>query len=119
AYLVRNVPEFEARKAVDEIREAGYPGIHTIGQALRSYPGGELAANLLGFIDAEGVGQVGLERLYNDQLSGKSGYQTYEISPKGQRIPMADTTGEEMVEGKDIRTTIDRELQWYADQRVA
>ena len=61
----------------------------------------------------------GIERQYDALLTGKDGSATYEVSPTGQRIPMADSTVVPMKPGQDVQTTIDRDLQWYADQRLA
>lgn len=118
-YIKKMVPRWTAEKALKEIGDAGYTGIFTEPESLRSYPGGSLAANLLGYLDASGKGVAGIEQMYNEQLTGKDGTKTFEVSPTGQRIPMADSTVENMVPGNSVRTTIDRDLQWYADQRLA
>ncbi len=117
-YLIKDLPAFDARTAVDAVAEAGYPGVFTESVALRSYPGGSLAANVLGITEANGHGIAGLEKQYDRDLTGKDGSSTYEVSAYGERIPMADSTVEEMVPGADVTTTIDRDLQWYADQRL-
>ena len=118
-YLERDVPAWTAKKAVAAIREAGFTGVFTEKVTLRSYPGGRLAANLVGYVDGADKGVQGIERQYDELLTGTDGSATYEVSPSGQRIPMADSTVKEMVPGKDVRTTIDRDLQWYSDQRLA
>ena len=118
-YIKKKVPRWTAEKALKQIEDAGYTGIFTEPESLRSYPGGSLAANLLGYLDGSGKGVAGIEQMYNKQLTGKDGAKTYEVSPTGQRIPMADSTVQEMVPGGSVRTTIDRDLQWYADQRLA
>lgn len=118
-YLEKRVPAWTAKKAVAAVREAGFTGVFTTKESLRSYPGGSLAANLVGYIDGSGKGVQGLERQYDEQLTGEDGSSTFEVSPSGQRIPMADSTVKEMVPGGDVLSTIDRDLQWYADQRLA
>ena len=117
-YIKKKIPRWTAEKALKQIEDAGYTGIFTEPESLRSYPGGSLAANLLGYLDASGKGVAGIEQMYNKQLTGKDGSKTYEVSPTGQRIPMADSTVEEMEPGGSVRTTIDRDLQWYADERL-
>ncbi len=118
-YLEKGVPAWTAKKAVAAVRKAGFTGVFTTKESLRSYPGGSLAANLIGYIDGSGKGVQGLERQYDEQLTGEDGSSTYEVSPSGQRIPMADSTVKEMVPGGDVLSTIDRDLQWYGDQRLA
>ncbi|GAA2089849.1 penicillin-binding protein 2 [Aeromicrobium tamlense] len=117
-FLAKDLPAYEARKAVKAVAEAGYTGVFTETESLRSYPGGSLAANVLGITEENGKGIAGLEMQYDQQLTGKDGSSTYEVSTTGQRIPMADSTVEEMVPGANVNTTIDRDLQWYADQRL-
>lgn len=118
-YVVRDIPASEASDAVKAVRDADYTGVFTEKENLRSYPGGSLAANLLGFTDNSGKGVQGIEQMFDDQLTGTDGSSTYEVSSTGQRIPMADNTVEEMVPGTAVKTTIDRDLQWFADQRLS
>lgn len=117
--LAKDVPKWTADKALDAIAEAKLIGIFSEKENLRAYPGGKLAANLLGYVNGAGKGVAGLEQKYDKVLTGTDGSSTYEVSPTGQRIPMADSTITEMVPGKDVKTTIDRDLQWYADQRLS
>jgi cell division protein FtsI (penicillin-binding protein 3) len=118
-YLVRDVPAWTAKKALEAIAEARLTGVFSEKETLRTYPGGKLAANLLGYVNGAGKGVAGLEQKYDKTLTGTDGSSTYEVSPTGQRIPMADSAVTEMVPGGDVTTTIDRDLQWYADQRLA
>ncbi|GAA3535374.1 cell division protein FtsI [Aeromicrobium panaciterrae] len=118
-YLVRDIPAWTATKTLKAISDAGFTGVFSEKESLRTYPGGKLAANLLGYTNAAGKGVAGIEQQYDDVLTGIDGSSTYEVSPTGQRIPMADSAVTEMVPGRDVTTTIDRDLQWYADQRLA
>lgn len=118
-YLARDVPAWTAKKALAAVSKAGFPGVFSEKETLRTYPGGGLAANLLGFVNGAGKGVAGLEQQYDKALTGVDGSSTFEVSPTGQRIPMADSTVTSMVPGRDVTTTIDRDLQWYADQRLA
>ncbi len=118
-YLVRDVPTWTASKALVAVSKAGYTGVFSEKESLRTYPGGKLAANLIGYVNGVGKGVSGVEAQYDKVLTGVDGSSTYEVSPTGQRIPMADSTVTEMVPGSDVTTTIDRDLQWYADQRLA
>jgi cell division protein FtsI (penicillin-binding protein 3) len=126
-YLIKNLPAYKARAALDAIAKANVQrpadaklvGVFSQRSRTRTYPGGSLAANLLGFVNDQGDGVGGIEQQYDRVLHGKEGKSTYEVSPTGQRIPLADVSITKMVPGSSIRTTIDRDLQWYADQRLA
>ncbi|HPU13971.1 MAG TPA: penicillin-binding protein 2 [Aeromicrobium sp.] len=117
-YLAKDLPTYEAQRAIKAVAKAGYPGVFSETESLRKYPGGSLAASVLGITEAGGKGIAGLELQYDKALTGKGGSSTYEISATGQRIPMADSTVAEMIPGGEVRTTLDRDLQWYADQRL-
>ncbi|HET6167734.1 MAG TPA: penicillin-binding protein 2 [Marmoricola sp.] len=118
AYVARRVPATLARAAVAAIDKAGYKGIDTRNDPVRDYPAGDVAANLLGYLKADGQADSGggLERSFDPLLSGKDGSETYEVGG-GNRIPLGENTEVKPVNGKDVTLTIDRDVQWYA-QRV-
>ena len=90
-------------------------GLSTRRDAVRSYPAHDIAANLVGFMGTDKP-YGGLEEIFNKALSGKDGSEKYEVGA-GNRIPLGDNTTVPAVDGQDLHTTIDRDLQWYT-QRV-
>lgn len=118
-YIVRDLPAAEVTEAVNAVSAGGHTGVFTEKEVLRSYPGGKLAANLIGITNSEGEGVSGLELAFNEELTGTDGSSTFEVSPYGQRIPMAESSIVDMVAGTSVKSTIDRDLQWYADERLA
>lgn len=48
-------------------------GLGTREAPVRTYPQGDLAAQVLGFVDDEGMGKYGLEQALNKQLNGTAG----------------------------------------------
>ncbi len=91
-------------------------GVDTRSDPLRTYPAGDVAANLIGFMKDNGKPAGGLERNFDTLLAGKNGKETYEVGG-GNRIPLGDNSEVKPVNGKDLRLTIDRDVQWYS-QRV-
>ena len=61
------------RKAAEQIADLDLTGVWLQSNTKRVYPEGELAANLLGFVNAEGIGQYGIEGALNDELTGEDG----------------------------------------------
>ena len=59
---------------------------------------------------------AGFERTFDEMLAGTDGSARYEVGG-GNRIPLGENTVTKPVDGKDLHTTIDLDLQWYA-QRV-
>jgi cell division protein FtsI (penicillin-binding protein 3) len=115
-YLARRVPATRAEAVVAAIDAKGYKGIDTRRDPVRSYPADDVAANLVGFMNAEGDAAEGAELMFDTLLSGKDGSATYEVGG-GNRIPLGDNSTVPARSGKDVALTIDRDVQWYA-QRV-
>jgi cell division protein FtsI (penicillin-binding protein 3) len=116
-YVARRIPATLATAAVKQAEALGYKGLSTRRDPVRTYPGGDLAANIVGFVGTdESLG--GLERTFDEQLAGKDGTATYEVA-SGSRIPLGQSTTVAPVDGRDLRTTIDRDVQWYANKALA
>lgn len=101
------------------LKKQSLGGIYTEADPVRSYPNGAIAANVVGFVGAEGNGLGGLELSLNDRLSGEDGKAMYEVDTRGNRIPLANHTVAEPQPGVSAQLTIDRDLQWFAEQRIA
>ncbi|MFB6891175.1 penicillin-binding transpeptidase domain-containing protein [Kitasatospora sp. NPDC056327] len=83
----------------------------------RVYPSDGLAANLVGFVNAEGEGAGGLEQQYQKQLAGKDGHSSY-AQAGGRLVPTAGGSLEPAVPGTDLRLTINRDIQWAAQRAI-
>ncbi|GGX04416.1 peptidoglycan D,D-transpeptidase FtsI family protein [Streptomyces noursei] len=92
-------------------------GIFADKHSKRVYPGGDLAAGLLGFVNGTGKGAGGLEAQLDKELAGKDGKLVYAQSG-GRRVPTADTQEHPAVPGTDVQLTIDRDIQWAAQQAI-
>ncbi len=101
------------------IADLGLPGILKEGTSKRVYPDGSLAANLVGFVGADGKGLGGLEFGMQKELAGTDGTQTYERGQGGRAIPTAQHTKVEAVAGSTVKLTIDRDIQYVAQQAIA
>ncbi|MGH3320225.1 MAG: peptidoglycan D,D-transpeptidase FtsI family protein [Streptosporangiaceae bacterium] len=95
------------------------PGIGAQPDSKRVYPNGKLAANLLGFVGRDGHGLAGLEHGLDGVLSGRDGKETVQIGAHGQRIPMSEHELRKPEPGRDVRLTIDRDIQWKAQRAIA
>ncbi|WP_453984270.1 peptidoglycan D,D-transpeptidase FtsI family protein [Brevibacterium casei] len=102
-----------------EVDDLGILGISAEEYAVRSYPSGAVAGNLVGFLSSDGQAQAGLELSFDEQLSGKDGQQQYERGARGEIIPLGDNNIRAAKDGDGIRTTIDTNLQYYAQQAIA
>lgn len=114
-YLARHVPSTRATDVLQEAEDRGYKGLSTRRDAVRTYPGHDVAANLVGFMGTDKP-YGGLEEVFDKALSGTDGKERYEVGA-GNRIPLGTNTEVPAVNGQELHTTIDRDLQWYT-QRV-
>lgn len=118
AYLARNVPPDVAHKVTKLQTKPGLPGIYTIHTSRRVYPYGELASQLLGYLRPDGKPGAGFESSLNQKLSGKDGESTVERDPGGRTIPTGKDVVVPPVNGQDVQLTIDRDIQWEAQQAI-
>ena len=117
AYVARRIPSTLAASVMSELRAKSFVGVDTRPDPLRTYPARDIAANLVGYVgDNPDKSSGGLERTFNKLLGGKDGTETYEVGG-GNRIPLGDNSEVKPVDGKNLRLTIDRDVQWYS-QRV-
>jgi cell division protein FtsI (penicillin-binding protein 3) len=87
-------------------------------QDLRQYPGGSLAANIVGGIDWDGHGLLGLEDSLDSVLSGTDGAVTYDRGSDGVVIPGSSRNRHKAVNGSTVQLTIDDDIQFFVQQQV-
>ncbi|MEE1928755.1 penicillin-binding protein 2 [Streptomyces sp. TRM 70351] len=92
-------------------------GVYAEPRSKRLYPNKELAARVLGFVNAEGEGGGGLEAQYEQELAGEDGKITYAQSA-GRRVPTAGGQEQPATPGTGIELTLDRDIQWAAQQAI-
>ncbi|MBC2867212.1 penicillin-binding protein 2 [Streptomyces mexicanus] len=92
-------------------------GVFSEPSSKRVYPGGDLAAGILGWVNADGKGGGGIEQQLDKQLSGKPGKIRYAQSG-GREVPTVGSTETPAVPGSDVELTIDRDIQWAAQNAI-
>jgi cell division protein FtsI (penicillin-binding protein 3) len=93
-------------------------GVFADPSSTREYPGGDLAAAVLGWVGADGKGGGGLERKLDRTLAGEDGKIRYAQSG-GRQVPTAGSTETPAVPGSDVELTIDRDIQWAAQHAIS
>ncbi len=122
--LARGLEESVTVRVRNGIADGTLVGLTLDSEPVRVYPqpgGGPqtaLAAQMLGFVNREGVGQYGVEQYYQDLLGGKP--KIVVAQRDVNRRPLADTaqvvqTG---VPGADLRLTVDAGLQLAVEQEL-
>jgi len=106
ALLATNVAETTA----NHIASLDLPGLTLMPTYSRSYPSGDLAANVVGFTntDQQGnlVGEAGLEYQYDSLLAGRPGTEEVEVGTDGEPIPLTVAKLTQVVPGTSLRLTI-------------
>ncbi|MGY3789005.1 peptidoglycan D,D-transpeptidase FtsI family protein [Streptomyces antibioticus] len=106
-----------AKKGADGTTVNVLAGVFSVPSSKRVYPNGDLAAAVLGWVNAEGKGGGGIERRLDETLSGKDGKIRYAQSG-GRQVPTAGSTETPAVPGSDIELTLDRDIQWAAQNAI-
>jgi cell division protein FtsI/penicillin-binding protein 2 len=119
-WLARRVPP----EVSDRVRELDLPGIGMLPETKRVYPldgvspQTTLAAQVLGFVNVDGIGQYGVEGQEDALLAGLPGSVTAQEDVAGRQI--ADSVYElrPSVDGSDVKLTLDAGLQHLLEARM-
>lgn len=111
-YLARNVPA----GAADKIRALKIDGIDFAPGALRTYPRGALAAQVLGVVGVDGNGLFGLEYAHDKLLRGQDGEQRRVLDGGRQAIETRDT--KRSVPGAAMALSLDAEIQLKTEEAL-
>ncbi|MDO4612212.1 MAG: penicillin-binding protein 2 [Candidatus Saccharibacteria bacterium] len=108
-YIVaKNVSHSAATKIADQ----DIPGVWFQTNNQRAYPEGEFASGLLGFVNADGLGQYGVEGSLNKLLSGTNGLLKTTSDINNVALSIGDDNVKIPAEdGKDVVLSIDRGLE--------
>jgi cell division protein FtsI (penicillin-binding protein 3) len=102
----------------DRISKLQIPGIVTEGISKRVYPNGSVAGGIIGFLKDGATGQAGIEQTQDELLKGKDGERLFEIGADGLRIPVGVDELTPPEDGKDVKLTINSDLQYFAQQAI-
>lgn len=113
----------------EKIEELNLPGLDFVETQKRYYPNGDFLSYTLGYAKTEIteendgtkeniVGELGLEKYYDDILKGKDGSITYQKDLKGYKIANTKEVRKDAEDGKDIYLTIDSNIQFFVEQAL-
>ena len=100
------------------LRARKIDGVYVVADSARYYDNGNFATQLLGFVNADGVGQSGIELYYDSYLKGVDGEAYTETDLIGGKLDGTHTSYLMPIEGATLTLTIDFTLQSLAEKAV-
>lgn len=120
---LRAVSEIPVRKNVDAVTgkkliNLGLDGVYFSADYKRCYAYPEFLAQVVGFTDADNVGQNGLEGYYDKYIKGIAGSELVQSDNGGKEISTKERFYIPPVKGANVYTTLDINIQAYCEQAV-
>jgi len=115
-WLDRGVDLTVARRVERRAADAGVHGLIFLDTWKRTYPQGDLASNLIGFVGTDGEGLEGIELAYDDVLTGTAA-QVHLVCGADGRTYCAETIVAGSP-GRDVRLTIDARFQLICEEEI-
>jgi penicillin-binding protein 2 len=123
------------------VNRPDFPGVEVRPRLTRHYPKGGTGVHAIGYVGAISeqdqeridvanyagttlIGKLGVERAFEDQLHGRSGYQQLLVNAQGRRVERVglatpELQRKEAVAGSDLYLTVDARLQQVAEDALA
>lgn len=108
------------RTQAEMIKKEKLPGVGFEAVSQRVYPEGQLASQVLGFVNADGEGQYGFEQFNDEMLKGKNGELKTVTDVRDVPLTIGDKNiRQPAVDGKNVVLTIDRNIQAKVEATLA
>ena len=102
----------------EALRQLDFRGVILEEEYQRRYSFGALASHTLGFVNHTMNGMTGLEKMYNDQLSGKDGVQQVRRERNGKISAYVGAPRKQPQQGHSLQTTIDSHIQAILEEEL-
>jgi len=103
----------------NKISKLNLIGIGLTDKNYRAYPEGNLASQVLGFVNSDDKGQYGVEGYMDKELSGTNGLLSAKTDTRGIPIVTADNIAKDPIDGTSLVLTIDRNIQAQVEKYLA
>lgn len=115
AYLTRRVDAATARS----VMALNLAGVRTHTEPKRFYANRGLASHVLGFVNLDGEGRAGIERMFDDRLQGRSFSLPSLRDALGNRVFSEGYVPHAALEGSHVDLTLDMHLQHVVERELA
>jgi len=119
--IVKKRIEKELHDKINEIKAEkgiGHYSVYLVEDTKRLYPNNKTASNIIGFINADNVGQYGVEAYYDSYLQGKNGRLVMLKDGAGRTMSSEYERRHDAVDGNNLHMTIDVNLQHYLEKHL-
>lgn len=83
---------------------------------IRYYPNQEFLAHVLGAVNVDGSGIMGLEHYYDEALRGFNGFRMVEIDKWNRELPFSEAVTTEPIGGSNLVLSIDERIQFFIEE---
>jgi cell division protein FtsI/penicillin-binding protein 2 len=115
AYLAKGIDEDD----YEAIRALGINGVYGNRKYSRTYPGGQLAAHVLGYINHEETPVTGVERFFDYYLRGQDGWRETERDGRRHELAQFREREVEPSDGLNVALSIDQMVQHIVEREIA
>ncbi|MEW8973298.1 MAG: stage V sporulation protein D [Tissierellaceae bacterium] len=110
------IKQWVTKEEANEIRKLGLKGISVVDDNKRYYPNGNFASYILGFTDIDNNGLDGIEKTYNEYLTGTPGKWMKMTDAGNRQLPYDGEKVYEPSDGTSLILTIDETIQYFAEK---
>ncbi len=112
--VVSNLTKSEA----DLVRAKGIRGISITEDTKRLYPYNSLASHIIGNVNVDGDGFLGLELYFNESLQGEAGLYHVTTDVYGRQLAYGEDNLEAPINGESLMLTLDDSIQFFVEERL-
>lgn len=106
------------KKELIAAKKSSDTGIYIFETYERFYPHETLASQIIGYISLDGEHKMGLESVFNEELTGKDGYIVYKKDGQFVQILNSDVEYKQVEDGHRVELTLDYDIQHYAEEAL-
>lgn len=120
-YTVKAKVNKETKDAISRLRidnKLATYSVYTVENSKREYPNESLASSVIGFVNYDGDGVLGVEAYYNEYLQGVDGKIVTARDANGKAMPYDYETRYEAQNGNSLYLTIDEVLQYSLEKNL-
>ena len=117
-WLSRKITDHQAQTLKEAVKEEKIKGLYLTKEYNRVYPFKQLAGQVLGFVGVDDKGLEGLEKAFDDYMTGSSGKAVVQRDAAGRRLYLEGVPDADL-EGRDLHLTIDATIQYFAEESLA